>query len=256
MFPFPDADLPSLDTHAHVAPDVTAEQLDALGDVNVFAVTRSLDEAEAVASRCDPQLVWGCGVHPGARTARDHYDSARLRSLLPSFSLIGEVGLDRRAGHLSEQRRILESVLRETAAAQVLVSVHSAGCPSEVVEIVINTGHPGVILHWFLGDDSAIRRAVTAGCYFSVNGAMADQAIRRIPLERMLPETDFPVTARRGGGRRPGDTSGLERRVAYLLGETAETIRWRWYRNLRTLAIASGALDRLPTGLADRLVGI
>ncbi len=256
MFLCPDTGLPALDTHAHVAPDVTSEQLDALGDVTVFAVTRSLDEAEAVASRRDPQLVWGCGVHPGVRSARDGYDPARLRSLLPSFSLVGEVGLDRRAGHLQEQQGILKSVLRETAAAQVLVSVHSAGCSSEVVDIVTNTEHPGVILHWFLGDDSATRGAVEAGCYFSVNGAMADQAIRRVPLDRMLPETDFPATSRRGGGRRPGDTSGLRQRVAGLLGTGEEDIHRRWYRNLRALAIASGALDRLPAGLADRLVGI
>jgi len=42
-------ELPPLDCHAHIAPDVTASQLDGLGSALIFAVTRSLDEARFVA---------------------------------------------------------------------------------------------------------------------------------------------------------------------------------------------------------------
>jgi TatD DNase family protein len=72
----------------------------------------------------------------------------------------------------------------------------------------------------------------------------------------MLPETDFPSTTRRGGGAKPGDIHKLERRVAQFLDLPTESIRWSWYKNLRAIALASGAIERLPDQLADRLLAV
>jgi len=248
------AELPPLDCHAHIATDVTIEQLDSLGDSTIFAVTRSLDESEQVASRTDRHLIWGCGIHPGVASARAAFDEGRFRVLLGRFALVGEVGLDRHAGKLPDQLRVFRAVLVTIANAPVLVSVHSAGCTPDVVDLICECTHPGIILHWFLGDGEAVRRAASAGCYFSVNAAMPDDAIRRIPQDRMLPETDFPATTRLGGGSRPGDMANLENRLTDLLRQPVELLRRSWYRNLRTLALASGALERLPDTLADRLL--
>jgi TatD DNase family protein len=49
-------------------------------------------------------------VHPGLPAARAAYDPERFRSLLPRFALVGEVGLDRRAGR-DEQARIFTDIL-------------------------------------------------------------------------------------------------------------------------------------------------
>lgn len=250
------SELPPLDCHAHLAPDVTKEQIRALGGAVVFAVTRSLAEAELVVGRSDETLVWGCGVHPGVAKARQAFDEDRMRALIGNFALVGEVGLDRRAGHLDDQLRVFEAVLRAASASPVLVSVHSAGCTTQVVDMAERFPRSGLILHWFLGDPGEVHRATRAGCYFSANAAMSDDVLRRIPADRMLPETDFPSTARRGGGRVPGDTSRLEHRVAAIQGEAVEALRWRWYRNLRTLALDSGAIDRIPETLADRLIAV
>lgn len=245
-----------LDCHAHIAPDVTASQLDGLGDALVFAVTRSLDEADHVLARQDSHLVWGCGVHPGVASARAGFNRDHLDELLARFALVGEIGLDRRAGSIEDQTRIFRAILTAIRNSPVLVSVHSAGCAEQVVDLVSELPHPGVILHWFLGDERLVRRAGAAGCYFSVNGAMSDEFLRHIPPDRMLPETDFPSTARRGGGAKPGDTRKLEGRVAQLLDLPTETVRWSWFRNLRAIALASGAIERLPDQLADRLLAV
>jgi len=254
--PLTSHELPALDCHAHIAIDVTRSQLRDLGDATVFAVTRSLAESRAARRRTDENLVWGCGVHPAVPAARAGFDRDAFRDLVEGFALVGEVGLDRRAGHLDEQARLLRSVLSTIDGVPVLVSMHSAGCAEDVSALVDEIRHPGVILHWFLGDAHAVRRAANAGCYFSVNGAMPDEALRRIPPDRLLPETDFPSTARGGGGRRPGDIHNIERRVAAILGESTEQVRWRWYRNLRALSIASGALEAMPDALADRLIAL
>jgi TatD DNase family protein len=247
-------ELPALDCHAHIAPDVTPPQLDALGDVVVFAVTRSLDEAERVSRRADPRLVWGCGVHPAVAEALSAFDERRFRRLLSRFALVGEVGMDRRAGGLDQQAAVLRSIMRAVADEPVLLSLHSAGCADKLVDVLAERPHPGAILHWFLGDDDSLRRAVDFGCFFSVNGSMSEETLSRIPADRMLPETDFPATKRRGGGRAPGAVKDLEERVASVLGETRESVRRRWYRNLRSIATASKALDRLPENLFNLLL--
>ncbi len=242
---------PSLDCHAHISPEVTAEELRLLGDTIVFAVTRSLDEAESVIDRNDCNLVWGCGLHPGVQSALGSYDARQFRRLAPRFALIGEIGMDRRSGQLDKQADVLRSILSIVQDESVLLSLHSAGCVQEALEIIADRPHPGVILHWFLGDKTEVDSAVSLGCYFSVNAAMPDETLRNIPLERMLPETDFPVTKRRGGGNYPGDTGGVERRIAHIKGCTLDELRRRWYRNLRAVTMASGALDRIPEVLAD-----
>jgi TatD DNase family protein len=245
---------PALDCHAHIAPDVTTEELDRLGNVLVFAMTRSIPEAEAVLQRRDPKIVWGCGIHPGVQPARESYSASRFERLVPTFAVVGEIGMDRRAGHLPEQESILREIMAMTQDAPVLLSIHSAGCARDVLGVIKAHPHLGAILHWFLGTESEVQEAIGLGCYFSVNGAMQDDQIRRIPIDRLLPETDYPSTARRGGGRLPGDVANLAGRIGKMHGLDTDEVSYRWRRNLLALATRSGALDRLPEAVADALL--
>jgi Tat protein secretion system quality control protein TatD with DNase activity len=88
---------------SHIATDVTADQVLELGHSYAFAVSRSLDEAQHVSIRYAHKLTSGVGVHPGVATAQTNYDERRFAALLPRISLVGEIGLDRRAGHLDRQ---------------------------------------------------------------------------------------------------------------------------------------------------------
>ena len=247
-------EFPPLDCHAHVSPHVTPEQVRHLGLAFVFAMTRSLSEADAVAAREEPSIVWGCGVHPGLQEALDSYEVRRLTDYLQNFVLVGEVGLDGRRGHLAQQSEVLRSILRAAHAHPVLLSVHSVGRAREVVTLLTEQPHPGAILHWFLGEPSLINAANEAGCYFSVNAAMPDDVLLHIPRDRMLPETDFPFSRRRTRARMPGDIAYLELRISQLTGLSLERVRWQWYKNLRAISVAAGVLDRLPGALADLLV--
>jgi TatD DNase family protein len=245
--------LPALDCHAHIAPDVTSRQLSSLGQAHVFAMTRSLAEATMVARRQDPLLTWGIGVHPGVATARSAYDPDRFRALLPSFALVGEVGLDRRAGH-EDQSRIFTDILDACQGQPVLISVHSAGRTAEVADLIERYQHPGMILHWFLGTNGQRARVLAAGAYLSVNQSMSDAILQAIPVDRLLPETDFP--ARRARARLPGAVAPLEQRLSRLWGLTETEVRHQLWANLKAIAIASGALDIVSDELADRLLAV
>ena len=245
--------LPTLDCHAHIAPDVTHSQLATLGHSHVFAVTRSLSEARLVMNRDDRGLTWGIGVHPAVATARAEYNPEVFRQLLPQFALVGEVGLDRR-GTRDEQERILGDVLGACDGKSVMISIHSTGRTREVLDLVKQRPHPGVILHWFLGTSSELTEAVRLGTFFSVNSAMGDALLTAMPRDRVLPETDFP--ARPVRARTPGETTALEKRLATLWRISVQETRHQLWTNLKRLAVVSGAIDVVSESLADTLLTV
>lgn len=247
--------IPLLDCHAHVAPDVTPEQLRGLDGAHVFAVTRSIDEARTAAARpADDAITWGLGVHPGLASARRLFDRDAFAGLLDQFALVGEVGLDASSGDRPQQRAIFESVLSVCTDAPVLISVHSYRATAEMTELVTAHPHPGTILHWWLGDQDETRTVAAAGAYFSVNAAMTDERLASLPSDRVLPETDFVRPGRRG--RKPGDTMALVRRLAKLWETSPDGAAHMCWANLRRAAVSSGALDRLPAATADALLDV
>jgi TatD DNase family protein len=242
-----DRTLPPLDVHAHIDPTVTDAQLATLGNALIFAVTRSLDEAVAVRTRRDSRVLWGCGTHPGVPDAVAKYSPGRFREISRDFVLVGEVGLDRRGAGPAE-RDVFADVIAASTGRPVLLTIHSASQSRQVAEMLGDSA-PGAILHWFTGTAPQIESAAAKGAYFSVNAAMTDEQLSRLPRERVLPETDFPFS-KKAGSRAPGDIERLEERVSALWGASRDEVRQGWYRNLRDLCVQSGTIDRLPAALA------
>src|SRR4051812_32693395 len=109
--------------HAHIQPTIAASELVAL-NACVVAMTRRLDEFDAVRSRSDPSTIWGVGCHPGLVREVRRYDAERMRDAIRSTAVIGEVGLDGAARTpLAEQTRVLRSVLEESSDAPRLISL-------------------------------------------------------------------------------------------------------------------------------------
>jgi len=245
------ADPPALDAHAHIATDVTAPQVDRLGAAVVFAVTRSLQEAAAVPHGCYPTILWGLGVHPGDSTALGRYDGDRFSRLLSLFSLVGEVGLDRRAGRIDQQREVFVDILMRASDAPALMSIHSSGLAREVVHLIERHKPRAPILHWFTGGTDDIERAVAAGAWFSVNAAAKRETLDALPPERVLTETDFPFT-RRHGSTRPGATEPIEARLAELWRCSVSDARLSVWRNLASV-LKQGGVENVPKGILDHL---
>lgn len=246
------SELPPLDCHAHIAPDVTDPQIRGLNGAVVFAMTRSPAEASAAARRNDATIVWGYGAHPGITTALAAATKDSVQHAVGQHALIGEIGLDRKSA-LAPQLAALDIILSLCTEQPLLLSLHSTGRTSQLLDALTRRPHPGAILHWFNGTRADIQRAITLDCYFSVNAAMTDERLSWIPPNRLLPETDFPSSRRSTRASKPGDIAFLEQRISALLNQPVSDIRQLWYRNLAALTNRAGVIPRLPPTLRDLL---
>lgn len=248
-------DLPQLDAHAHLATDLTAQQAKGLGDAVVFAVTRTLQEARHAPHGVFPRILWGAGTHPGDRAAGASFSIERFRQAVDRFALIGEVGLDRRAGDLPTQIERLTTLLELCEEQPVILSVHSTGCVDETLQALEKHPLQGAVMHWFTGTPRQAARASELGAWFSVNAAMRPEIVQSLPRDRVLTETDFPFT-RKHGASRPGDTTTAEQLLASAWSETATSVRQSVWKNFASLATETGALNRLPAEVVSLLTSI
>jgi TatD DNase family protein len=187
------------------------------------------------------------GLHPQLVAERAG-ELALFEHLLPEARYVGEVGLDagpRFYRSFPEQERVFERVLRLCAEqGGKILTVHSVRAVGKVlghIERQLPPSRGRVVLHWFTGTASEARRAIDLGCYFSINAEMLRspkhrELVGKLPVDRLLTETDGPFVERDGRPARPSDVASTVADIAALrgvpVGEMAQVV----IRNLGALA--------------------
>lgn len=201
--------------------------------------------AVALAS-AHPAVFAAIGHHPLNRSAPDLHHLRRLAGE-PKVVAIGEVGLD----HADEQRgphdlqeTWFHSMCELALAADLPVCVHTRDSTDDVYRVL--SDHPGVrgVMHYFNLEQEWADRFLELGLYISFSG-LVTRASRddlravaaRLPLDRLLLETDAPWGTPRGrsGPMRPAwlaDTAGV---VAGLRGLSPGELAEVEARNARAL---------------------
>ncbi|WML66162.1 TatD family hydrolase [Rhodococcus sp. AH-ZY2] len=230
--------LPPIDLHAHIEADISAGDLADLQAV-VFAATRSLDEAERALRRSDTSTIWGVGCHPGLVRAQKGFGSERFAALVARTAYVSEVGLDGKSRvPMQTQRTTFGAALKVLQETPRITSIHSFAAVEDVLNLLTEQPIHGAVLHWWLGNEAQTQRAIRLGSFFSVNAAMLRQPdlVSRLPLGRLLPETDHPFGDRSGGSaRQPGKVDDVERTLARIHQLTPAEIRRITWRNLSEL---------------------
>jgi TatD DNase family protein len=216
------------DTHCHL--DLYPDYGDVLDEIECARIyTIAVTNAPSVFRRSS-QIAEGArfvrtaiGLHPELVGQR-YRELDLFTELLGETKYVGEVGLDfvsqdRRDREL--QKKAFGTILERCAdPGDKFVTVHSRRAAGEVVDMVGNA-YPGtVVLHWFSGSSKILERALEYGLLFSVNPAMLSgekgrRLIAKIPLDRLLTETDGPFA-------RVGDSSARPRDVAAVVSGLAE----------------------------------
>lgn len=139
------------------------------------------------------------GFHPQA--IEEIYPQLSLfKELVSNTSYIGEVGLDYSPNFIVTKKRQIEcfeEICRTLSGKNKITSIHSLRAESDIVSILSNYSINTPVFHWYSGPLKLIPSILNIGGYFSINEAMTlskhgQEIIRKIPIERMLTETDSP----------------------------------------------------------------
>jgi TatD DNase family protein len=189
-----------------------------------------------------PQVRLGLGLHPLA--ANEHVHELELfEKFLHLTSFVSEVGLDfSRIGKETRdiQMASFRSIANLLAKVPKVVSLHSRGAESTVLDILIEFNIPSVIFHWYSGPLGQLDEVITRGHYFSVNPAMilsekGKKVIARIPPDRLLTETDGPYIKIGREPARPWDVQLVENYLSNIWNIQREEVRGLVWLNLQTI---------------------
>lgn len=193
----------------------------------------------AVADRY-PRVYAAVGIHPHEADSWGAESYERLERLAqhPKVLAIGETGLDHYYEHGSReaQRRAFAEQIRLARALDLPLIVHTRDAEAETLAVLRDEGpHHGVI-HCFTGSLELAEAALALGFHVSFSGVVTfkrseelREVARRVPLERMLIETDAPYLApppHRGKRNEPAYVVKIAEQLAELHGiEVGEIAR-------------------------------
>jgi TatD DNase family protein len=184
------------------------------------------------------------GLHPEVADSK----ASELDALVGGVAgarFIGEVGLDgssRFSKTFAVQERIFRAVLDECSKqGGKILSIHSRGAESRVLELLAMSKSPGnPVLHWFSGSAAELQTACRLGCWFSVGplmlaGKKGRNHLSRMPLDRVLPETDGPFTTTEGVALKPWDAWGICSVLSEIWALPLEIVQEQMKQNLHQL---------------------
>ncbi|WP_374297756.1 TatD family hydrolase [Sphingomonas sp.] len=206
------------DSHCHLNYKGVAEQQgEVLARARARGVTAMLnistresewDAVIATAER-EPDVWASVGIHPHEADHHGHVDIARLvaRAAHPRVVGIGESGLDYYYDH-SDRARQQASFRAHIAACretQLPLIVHTRDAEDDTIAILAEEmgkgAYPGVI-HCFTASGDFADKAMALGFFISISGIVTfknakdlQETAARLPLDRLLIETDAPFLA-------------------------------------------------------------
>jgi TatD DNase family protein len=255
-----------VDSHCHLDfPDLAGRVDEALALMRANGVTHALcvsvtlqefPQVRALAERY-PHLSASVGVHP------DYADvpvvtEKELVALAdhPKVVAIGETGLDhyRIKGGAEWQRERFRTHIRAARRCGKPLIIHMRDAAEETLNIMREekASEVGGVMHCFTESWEVAQAAIELGFWISFSGivtfknaAALREVARRVPLERMLIETDSPFLAPvpyRGKTNEPGLVKYVAEEIARLrqvsLAEVAATTSANYFKLFR---VAAGA---------------
>jgi len=208
-----------------------------------------IDEVLSIAARY-PQIYASVGVHP---TSHDGEDPSieRLLDLAGTDKVIaiGETGLDYYYGQESKDIQ-LERFKRHLLASKECkkpVIIHTRDAKEDTLAHIAQYSDPEVagVLHCFTEDWDMAARAIEHNYYISFSGIVTfknastlQNVAKKVPLERMLIETDSPYLAPvpyRGKSNEPKYVPAVAKFIAELKGLSVEQVAEQTSQNFYSL---------------------
>jgi TatD DNase family protein len=252
-----------VDAHAHLDRDEYEADLEAVvarakdaGVVRVVCIGQwrapgDFGDALDLAGRDASYFAATIGVHPHecARVPEEDWGTVERLARDPRIIAVGETGLDFHYDLSPRETQIAcfrRSVRIARAAGKPLV-VHVRDADDTCARVLEEESIPAAagIIHCFTGDWRRASRYLDLGLFISVAGVVtfkaADDlrdAVRRIPRDRLLVETDCPFLAPlpfRGKRNEPAYVARTAEKVAELWGTSLDDVAAATTENARRL---------------------
>ena len=225
----------------------------------ITGLTAPLSQRALDLARTRPtHLCSTAGVHPHNARTFDRHTQGELRNLAraPEVVAVGECGLDydRDFSPRDQQRAAFEAQLELAAELQKPVFLHQRSAHEDFERILRNArpGLAGGVVHCFTGDAKELESYLELGLCIGITGFICDERrgthlrelVRRIPVDRLMIETDAPFLL-------PRDLKGVTGRrnePAYLPHVAASVARYS--------GRAEAEVRRSTTHAAFRLFGL
>jgi len=237
-----------VDSHCHLDfPDLAGRVDDALALMRENEVTHALcvsvtlqefPQVRALAERY-PQLYASVGVHPDY----DNVPQVTEQELVtlashPRVIAIGETGLDhyRIKGGAEWQRERFRTHIRAARSSGKPLIIHMRDAAEDTLRIMREekASEVGGVMHCYTGTWETAQAAMDLGFCISFSGivtfknaAALREVARKVPLKRMLIETDSPFLAPvpyRGKTNEPGLVRYVADEIARLKGISLEEV--------------------------------
>ena len=237
-----------VDSHCHLDfPELRDDLPQVLGAMRENAVTHALCIGVEMSAwpgvhalaLAHPNLYASVGVHPDYADC----DEPTVASLVAhahkaKVVAIGETGLDyfRRTGDLGWQRERLRTHIRAAREAGKPLVIHTRAAAEDTIAIMREerANEAGGVMHCFTETFEVAQRALDLGFHISFSGIVTfrnatelKEVAKRVPLERMLIETDSPYLApapHRGKRNQPAWVRHVADEIATLREVPVETI--------------------------------
>ncbi|MCX7623521.1 MAG: TatD family hydrolase [Thermomicrobium sp.] len=269
-----------VDTHCHLDlpvfdPDreavlARARQVGVHGLVLIGFSPETWDRAIALAERT-PGMVVALGVHPNEADGYDRSCEHRLRELVrhPLVHAIGEIGLDYhwKAVDPGTQQRAFRQQLELALEVGLPIVLHQREAEDDLLRLLEEYARPlRGVMHCFTGGPEMACRFLDLGLHLGIGGVVTyrsaealRRAVREVPLERVLLETDspyLPPVPHRGERNEPAFLRHTLDAVARVRAESPEEVAQRTTENAARLFNPAGDLllppehDEAPTPVA------
>lgn len=208
-------------------------------DMENFRVIRAMAEAR-------PEISISVGVHPNEQGGEDPTTEQLIEMAAhPKVVAIGETGLDfyRTEGDQEWQRERFRRHIAAARRTQKPLIIHMRDATEATLTMMKeeSAGEIGGVMHCFVEDWAIARRALDMNFHISFSGIVTFRSAeslrdvaRRMPLERMLVETDAPYLAPvpyRGKPNEPAYVRYVSECIAELRGMPHEELAQATTRN-------------------------
>ncbi|MBC7103227.1 MAG: TatD family hydrolase [Parvibaculum sp.] len=204
--------------------------------VTISTKVSAFDRVRAVAERF-PHVYCTVGIHPHEAASEPETDKATLVELAkhPKVVGIGETGLDYFYEHSPReaQQRNFRAHIAAARETGLPLIVHTRDADEDTAQILDEEMGKGAfpgLLHCFSSGPQLAEKALELGFYVSFSGIVTfrnaeslRETAARIPMDRLLVETDAPYLApvpKRGKRNEPGFVVHTAARLAEIKGVT------------------------------------